>query len=325
MGLCRCAKRKVTTQFCYEHRVNVCESCMVNDHPNCIVQGYLQWLKDSDYEPVCTICRKDLSHDECIRLLCYHVFHWRCLDDQLSKLPLTTAPAGYTCPTCGHEVIPRDNVVSPVADIIRTKLQRARWATPGDVGASRKPSSSRQHDKQNNLHQLQDSRSVGSLIPLDSSWASQSLARNGPTQSSFMEYSNNNPHSSAVNVTANNTMSSRGPASTKQGVVFYDNSMPSGAGRSLVSTQKPLSCNEDEDKYKRKTSLELIHRWLQSKIFLGGRRRGDPSKRWAAIIVAIAASVFLLVYFMSRVGRSSAELDPMLSPNFNPAIRSRDK
>lgn len=34
MGLCRCPKRKVTTQFCYEHRVNVCESCMVENHPN---------------------------------------------------------------------------------------------------------------------------------------------------------------------------------------------------------------------------------------------------------------------------------------------------
>lgn len=32
MGLCKCPKRKVTNQFCFEHRVNVCEHCMVTNH-----------------------------------------------------------------------------------------------------------------------------------------------------------------------------------------------------------------------------------------------------------------------------------------------------
>ena len=33
MGLCKCPKRKVTNQFCFEHRVNVCEHCIVQNHP----------------------------------------------------------------------------------------------------------------------------------------------------------------------------------------------------------------------------------------------------------------------------------------------------
>uniref|UniRef100_A0A8C3Y2T8 Zinc finger protein-like 1 n=1 Tax=Catharus ustulatus TaxID=91951 RepID=A0A8C3Y2T8_CATUS len=33
MGLCKCPKRRVTTLFCFEHRVNVCESCLVSAHP----------------------------------------------------------------------------------------------------------------------------------------------------------------------------------------------------------------------------------------------------------------------------------------------------
>ena len=33
MGLCKCPKRRVTNQFCFEHRVNVCEHCMVQKHP----------------------------------------------------------------------------------------------------------------------------------------------------------------------------------------------------------------------------------------------------------------------------------------------------
>ena len=33
MGLCKCPKKKVTNQFCFEHRVNVCEHCLVSNHP----------------------------------------------------------------------------------------------------------------------------------------------------------------------------------------------------------------------------------------------------------------------------------------------------
>lgn len=36
MGLCKCPKRRVTNQFCFEHRVNVCEYCMVTSHPKVI-------------------------------------------------------------------------------------------------------------------------------------------------------------------------------------------------------------------------------------------------------------------------------------------------
>uniref|UniRef100_A0A669QH51 Zinc finger protein-like 1 n=1 Tax=Phasianus colchicus TaxID=9054 RepID=A0A669QH51_PHACC len=33
MGLCKCPRRRVTPLFCFEHRVNVCESCMLSSHP----------------------------------------------------------------------------------------------------------------------------------------------------------------------------------------------------------------------------------------------------------------------------------------------------
>ena len=32
MGLCKCPKKKVTNLFCFEHRVNVCENCLVANH-----------------------------------------------------------------------------------------------------------------------------------------------------------------------------------------------------------------------------------------------------------------------------------------------------
>ncbi|KAL1110276.1 hypothetical protein AAG570_008353 [Ranatra chinensis] len=131
MGLCKCPKRKVTNLFCYEHRVNVCLHCMVTNHPKCIVQSYILWLQDSDYDRTCTLCNKDLVIDDCVRLMCYHVFHWNCLDQYARKLPDTTAPAGYVCPTCSEPIFPKSNVISPVAVALREKIASVNWARIG--------------------------------------------------------------------------------------------------------------------------------------------------------------------------------------------------
>lgn len=131
MGLCKCPKRRVTNQFCFEHRVCVCENCMVTNHPICIVQSYLQWLQDSDYNSICELCSKDLNSEDCIRLTCYHVFHWSCLDHFSRQLPPTTAPRGYTCPSCKSPLFPAPNLISPVADVLKEKLAGVNWARAG--------------------------------------------------------------------------------------------------------------------------------------------------------------------------------------------------
>nr|CAG4650374.1 EOG090X0ASS [Sida crystallina] len=131
MGLCKCPKRKVTNQFCFEHRVNVCEHCMVSNHPKCVVQSYVSWLKDSDYSSLCGICSGDLSEDECVRLICYHVFHVKCLDEHCRQYPANTAPAGFMCPSCSNPIFPAPNLVSPVADNLRTVITNRAWAREG--------------------------------------------------------------------------------------------------------------------------------------------------------------------------------------------------
>ncbi|XP_072387862.1 zinc finger protein-like 1 homolog [Diabrotica undecimpunctata] len=131
MGLCKCPKRRVTNQFCFEHRVCVCENCMVTNHTICIVQSYLQWLQDSDYNSICELCSKELSSQDCIRLTCYHVFHWSCLDHFSRQLPPTTAPRGYTCPSCKSPLFPPSNLISPVADVLKEKLAGVNWARAG--------------------------------------------------------------------------------------------------------------------------------------------------------------------------------------------------
>ncbi|XP_020618507.1 zinc finger protein-like 1 homolog isoform X2 [Orbicella faveolata] len=131
MGLCKCPKKKVTTQFCFEHRVNVCEHCLVSNHPKCIVKSYLHWLQDSDYNPVCTLCNGSLAEGDVVRLICFDVFHWGCLNSYAASLPTNTAPAGYTCPNCKSPVFPPEKQVSPVADQLRQMLASAPWARVG--------------------------------------------------------------------------------------------------------------------------------------------------------------------------------------------------
>ncbi|CAG5037821.1 unnamed protein product [Parnassius apollo] len=104
---------------------------MVTNHPKCIIQSYLQCLQDSNYNPICEICTKGLSEGECIRLTCYHVFHWECAESRYRALPRTTAPAGYQCPSCATPVFPPPNLVSPVADVLREKLAGVNWARAG--------------------------------------------------------------------------------------------------------------------------------------------------------------------------------------------------
>ncbi|KAG8146646.1 hypothetical protein E2320_013769 [Naja naja] len=131
MGLCKCPKRKVTNLFCFEHRVNVCEYCIVANHAKCIVQSYLQWLQDSDYNPNCRLCNALLSNKETVRLVCYDLFHWSCLNEMANQLPQNTAPAGYQCPSCQGPVFPPTNLVSPVASALRDKLCTVNWARAG--------------------------------------------------------------------------------------------------------------------------------------------------------------------------------------------------
>lgn len=131
MGLCKCPKRKVTNLFCFEHDVNVCEDCLVTDHERCIVQSYVQWLQDSDYNPICILCKNLLKDEDTVRLACYDVFHWRCINKYASELPANTAPAGYQCPKCKECIFPPSNIVSPVVDVLRNKLESVEWSRAG--------------------------------------------------------------------------------------------------------------------------------------------------------------------------------------------------
>jgi hypothetical protein len=120
----------VTNLFCFDHRKNVCEKCIITDHPQCIVNSYLQWLQDSDFKNECEICKSSLKEGELIRLCCLDLFHLECINAKCNMLPENTPMNKYTCPTCKKAIIPSENVTSPLASIIRVKLADSKWAKP---------------------------------------------------------------------------------------------------------------------------------------------------------------------------------------------------
>lgn len=97
----------------------------------CIVQSYIQWLQDNDYNPICILCNKLLSEESTIRLVCYDVFHWSCLNEYALSLPSNTAPAGYQCPKCKECIFPQNKLATPVAEVLRNRLAETTWARIG--------------------------------------------------------------------------------------------------------------------------------------------------------------------------------------------------
>ncbi|ELU08622.1 hypothetical protein CAPTEDRAFT_169662 [Capitella teleta] len=316
MGLCKCPKKKVTNLFCFEHRVNVCEHCLVSNHSQCIVRSYLQWLQDSDYDPSCRLCGKvlgDESAGPCVRLVCYDVMHWRCLDNYARQLPANTAPAGYTCPACSGPVFPANNVVSPVADGLKQLLAQVNWARAGlGLPLIEEKSLPSQVSSQ---PPLTDSPSPTDPSPVSGdpdvrvSVASQMMSPYTPvpTHSVITVDDAQNAYARMSEKTETFTNPRRAYEPTKEDLL-------------------DISTDHDVDKYKRRPAWQWFSRWFQSNSTTAKRR--DPNarcKRMATFIVIGIIAFFTVIIILSQLGRHSTDNDPFLDPMANPNIRVGDQ
>ncbi|PSN43890.1 Zinc finger protein-like 1 [Blattella germanica] len=324
MGLCKCPKRSVTNQFCYEHRVNVCEHCMVTNHPKCIVQSYLQWLQDSDYNPICELCTKELANEDCVRLICYHVYHWACLDQFARQLPPTTAPAGYTCPSCRVGLFPANNLVSPVADVLREKLAGVNWARAGlglplPVGENRKLVTDDVTPMV--VNHIEELRSPPAP-PV--SLASHSEISNQKQSTPKRSVISNSTHSQSSSISNSNALDGN-----PHSVVHVEDTtsafrLPPRRVFEALDDPKDVSFDHDENKYKRRSAMEWFSRWWKS--ISGPPPRGRKTaghlyrRYWMAAILLIVGLLTLIVIF-SWLGRIATADDPSFDPLQNPNIR----
>ncbi|TPX38706.1 hypothetical protein SeMB42_g06588 [Synchytrium endobioticum] len=241
MGLCKC--RSVTNLFCFEHRKNVCEKCILSDHPNCVVQSYLAWLQDSDYEAVCKLCKKGLDVS-IVRLTCLDLFHVDCINQYCFKLPEHTASAGYACPSCNTPIIPPDNVNTRIADVVRNTFRDAPWAH--HIIPSRRVTPA-----------PQDPRLEATLNPT-------SLSNTNNTTTSFIQATLAPPTSflsrnllaspTAADGSSNTMMSGLPPTGSRKPL-----------GKFMTTRKNSVARDVDDDKYLRKDSQS----WMSSLTIFG--------------------------------------------------------
>ncbi|CAF1503563.1 unnamed protein product [Adineta ricciae] len=294
MGLCKCPQRKVSTLFCFKHHVNVCESCLVNEHPQCIVRSYVSWLQDNDFNPNCSLCQRSLTDtgEETIRLVCYDLFHWSCLDEYFRSFPSHTAPDGYTCPTCQMCVFPPSNLASPVAEQLRKKLATAHWATHLTSLSSSEPPV--HHENQQSLVETE---------------------KNG--------YVIVNPTASGNSTIGETNRLSHLPHRT------IDMSH-----ESTTFLPKSIGNDPDvEDKYKRRSVFTWFARWLRSRQPTnrkGGSSHRPPMSRTRYTIYMILVVLFVFItiltvlYHLTRGGDmndGNGNEDPQFNPFNNPFVR----
>ncbi|XP_067328688.1 zinc finger protein-like 1 [Anolis sagrei] len=318
MGLCKCPKRKVTNLFCFEHRVNVCEHCIVANHNKCIVQSYLQWLQDSDYNPNCRLCNTLLSTKETVRLVCYDLFHWSCLNEMVAHLPKNTAPAGFQCPGCQGPLFPPANLVSPVAAALTHKLASVNWARPGlglplideiEAVLEADPHNATDYTDWSSFTTLSSEEAAHqsaspALGPPPPPQASQNLSNGALMQEPHTVISMKDLNADPVTINA---------ASSPRKV--YDTREGGAMGRS-----SEIRIDSDEDKYRRRPALGWLAQLLKNRF--GARKQPRSLMQRFVILLLIGGIGFLtLVVVMMKLGRASAESDPNLDPLFNPHIR----
>ncbi|XP_067831816.1 zinc finger protein-like 1 [Heptranchias perlo] len=322
MGLCKCPKRKVTNLFCFEHRVNVCEHCLISKHNKCIVQSYLQWLQDSDYNPNCRLCNVPLAIKDTVRLVCYDLFHWSCLNEMAAQLPKNTAPAGYQCPSCKGAIFPPANMVSPVASVLKDKLSTVNWARAGlglPLIEETEPSQDQDsHDATDytdwssfTVHNSDDSIAQTQAYASSSGFA--------PLQDYGKDLNNGRVkegHSVVNMVQSNESISlSTGNALASSPRKVYDTITRDTAKPSVTQI------DFDDDKYRRRPALSWFARWFKNAT---GSKKKQPLSRFQRLLVILIVGIlgFLtLVVVMSKLGRASVENDPNWDVMQNPHIQ----
>jgi len=335
MGLCKCERKKVTNLFCFQHRVNVCEFCLLSDHVKCIVKSYLQWLKDSDFYSVCSLCSRSLDADdrlECVRLMCLDVFHWKCIDKFASVLPSNTAPAGYECPLCSECIIPLSNQGGPIAEALRTRLETASWMKPNLKVQS---NSSRLVKAKSHLCSppLTDFNEGKLLDPSLDAYAAKFLQ--GDERAVYVKPValspsvmpiDENATTVAISSLLRDSLSMNGFDRKRH--VDETIASSSFATRGSSSSQQLLNRNDVEvDKYRRRDPMKTIEQSLG----FSELRSSFKSRRCRIVgfigLIALIFLVFMLILNVSSDPNGTGDLllDPMLNPEIHVAVETEPK
>ncbi|CAH8443218.1 unnamed protein product [Schistosoma turkestanicum] len=308
MGLCKCERRRVTNLFCFEHRVNVCEFCLVANHNKCIVKSYLRWIKDSDFNPSCSICHELFEagpSKKCVRLVCLDVFHWDCLNNYVMSLPPTTTPAGFLCPLCGQPIIPQANHGGPVAEALRTCLREIDWAKESlnEIRPFFPLENSPKNTLTPNINNCISNPTDGKLLDPRLDVAARQFLK-GRDVTNILESPQKKTESQIDNSSKDTNISQ---------LHYQRRDQP------LLDSQRLfISENDDNDKHKRHLTLSWFRRFLRRHSSHFSRLSAIRRNRLIILIMGCIIFIFLLGFYGSQPKDITG--DPLLDPHMNPNI-----
>ena len=156
-------------------------------------------------------------------------------------MPPNTAPAGYSCPTCHKPIFPTTAANSPVANNLRRVLSDESWARIG-LGM---PLIESNDNSYSDLNQ-----------------SSLSMASNDSMSDSVPQVVHHNPVHNPPNVPiAVNNVSNYINSNNDSSFCMNSNSRNSRSSEGRDSYKSLLDI--DDDKYRRKSPMEFISRWLR--------------------------------------------------------------
>jgi len=231
----------------------------------------------------------------------------------------TTAPAGYACPVCQDCVFPAENIVSPVADELRSVLKEVNWARAG-LGMPLLPST---------LPKPQHLFSTPSPPPpISSNFDAAPPSGRGKAE----------------------TPPPTGPRPAPEGEsvcldILQDGGVQSSVGEFGATSRKQLQAalptsplllataaagnhaeeeDHDENKYKRRSALRFLVRWWRSVSSGRSLKRMSMGQRYLVYGVSAMFILITLLVILTHMSASRRSSDPMLDPMNNPNIRVQD-
>uniref|UniRef100_H3AC44 Zinc finger protein-like 1 n=1 Tax=Latimeria chalumnae TaxID=7897 RepID=H3AC44_LATCH len=276
----------------------------------CIVQSYLQWLQDSDYNPNCRLCNTPLAANETVRLVCY------------GKKPRNRSRAGKNRPTSAKVTF--SSLDCRVLCVLckkkkKKKKKKSLCLLPLQI---EDPEPAVVEDSQDvtdytdwSSFNTSSVSAAEEAIPSTQSAAySYSSALSHPSQPEYGKGLNNGGVEEGHSVISMNTMSNEtvtiSAASSPRKV--YDTR---DSGKTSVT-----QIDFDEDKYRRRPALSWFAQVLKSRSS-GVKRPTSMMQRFFVILLIGVIGFLTLIIIMSKLGRASTENDPNLDPMLNPHIR----
>ncbi|CAH8832923.1 unnamed protein product [Trichobilharzia szidati] len=266
------------------------------------------WIKDSDFNPSCSICREPFETDPSKKCVFLDVYHWDCLNNYVLSLPPTTTPAGYLCPLCDQPIIPQANHGGPVAEALRTCLSEVDWAK-GSLNEIRKyfpiEANPRVNSTPNMYMPTQSTMDVKLFDPRLDLAAKQFLKGRDVTDILETPLKTSGMQMDSISNGTN---------------IYSDDSKINYQRRDQFLSSNPFTSSENDDnaKYKHHLSVACFKRFLRGNSSKLLRVSSVRRHRLIILIVACIILIFLLGFYGSQPNDISG--DPLLDPHMNPNL-----